>query len=555
LAILLWSKYKTKIDVFPEDYIYDESNLEEMQDTAIITCVFGDDEVRINATTSALRETKNQIGKYKRLFMELLFDDRKTNYPILETIPEITHITIRGNESNKALMQKESLYNLAVQYVKDCKYLIFVDSEMYSEDHLWFWKIREKLRKNPEKIIQGFCEMEDTVEEYYKFKSIATLSSNEKDKVKILYHPPGGCWSMTKEFFDKIGGWNPWGIRGCGDAIFLLEVLNVDFVCREMIPYDYIYDLARDIKEKVSMDFVDVKIIHINHGGQEYNWSRKSVEKFRLLKDFVEIDEKGLLKWKDKNFFLKNVLLNKNRMMDEYSTEKIIEKCLTDYQKIVHVINVGLFEKNERLKQQQKFAIESIEKSRKEYVTTIAAMTEQCSVVNETWKSEFLSRNAKNVLGFDKDVPFLKDVFNCARKYCEKNDLIVFTNSDCIIDPTFYESVFLSCLDVILLYRYDVFENPKNIEEILSFPRRLDFWGIDGIVIRAKTYDEIIDFIPNFLIGVPYWDGFFNKMSHRHIKTVGKMIPCLYHVSHGSTWSFEDTLIDILPVAKARGFL
>ena len=284
---------------------------------AVISCIYGSDKKRIDSATFSIKENLNQIGNHTYIIIELLFNDEKSNYPFLKDLKNVIHLEIHRNDLYKDIMQKECLYNLAIKLIENYKYLVFLDTEMCSEDRLWFCKIKQKIEENPYKIIQGFSEMRDTIDDVFKCTSLARgFIDNILHTKKNKYFAPGGCWAMTKEIFEEIKGWNPWGVGASGDALFVMEDLSLIFFDKDIVIPEYFSDQLRDKKKKFDVDFVDVKIIHINHGPYSDRRSERLREvwnEFRPITNYLELDEDGLLRWKDENSPLRQALKERRK--------------------------------------------------------------------------------------------------------------------------------------------------------------------------------------------------------------------------------------------------
>ena len=134
------------------------SDADDKTDTAVILVNFGNDPVRIAASTKAIREQWKQDLFVDFYLVELLIDDQESLYPP-EILSQLCYIPIQGDDANRDLFQKEPLMNLGWRTALkrgNYDYFIFLDSDLYSQRLDWFRQIRAKLREHPSRSVQGF---------------------------------------------------------------------------------------------------------------------------------------------------------------------------------------------------------------------------------------------------------------------------------------------------------------------------------------------------------------------------------------------------------------
>jgi hypothetical protein len=135
-------------------------------------------------------------------------------------------------------------------------------------------------------------------------------------------------------------------------------------------------------------------------------------------------------------------------------------------------------------------------------------------------------------------VPFLKDVLDYAASLSNDDDLIIYTNSDiyCVTDiqslipstPFFSVRKDIEAIPSSYLSSSDIDKIPfiKTVN--------VDLYGF-----TKKDYMGLRDKIPNFLIGVPYWDIalLFILKDNVQLTNVENIS---YHVKHDAVWK-QDT--------------
>ena len=203
--------------------------------------------------------------------------------------------------------------------------------------------------------------------------------------------------------------------------------------------------------------------------------------------------------------------------------------------KIVHVVNFFLPEdKRSSLYKRTSLALESLEKFASKYpqVQLVACTSEPFA--RQGWKVCHLERNAKNVLGHNKDFLFLKDMLEEGSKLASNEDYIIYSNFDCIISPTFYENLLQEKSDIIEYVRRDC-EIQKDLELIFTNDSWPYITGRDAFAFKKGTYESIKEHLPDFIIGEPHSDTALSGICQKLHKTKENLID-LYHIEHARTW-------------------
>lgn len=139
---------------------------------------------------------------------------------------------------------------------------------------------------------------------------------------------------------------------------------------------------------------------------------------------------------------------------------------------------------------------------------------------------------------FDKarGLLYIKDMLHLALKQARPYDYVLYTNIDCVVKHDFYRNIHTWDAPVVELHRRDV-PAASTHQEIVSRDGAVEVDGVDGFLIRANILAEIIDNIPDLVIGAPCWDIVMSKLLQQY--TPVKNQNSLYHVSHKSGWSFK----------------
>ena len=349
----MWSVYspspagKHNCKLYDDAIIYgnlDDTTIKEepnKTDTAIILANFGNDPVRIAASTKAIREQWKQDLFVDFYLVELLIDDQKSLYPP-EILSQLCYIPVKGDDANKDLFQKEPLMNLGWRTALEkgnYDYFIFLDSDLYSERTDWFRKIRSRLREHPSRIVQGFRIVEDTVDDQFRFSSLgAPYVLNYQTDLPLN---PGICWGVHRSLLKMGNGFNPYGIDGAGDSIFVTEYLNSTEIQYDisLCPFHWYREIERDLPFRAQFDCVSIDLLHEHHGylkqRNRHDFVRYAIDGFPPFKELVELDAKGLLRWKspgcpEREIFRQRATIQSrnhaDRLFEDYKYKKYVRK-------------------------------------------------------------------------------------------------------------------------------------------------------------------------------------------------------------------------------------
>jgi hypothetical protein len=273
-------------------------------DLTTILATWGNNDTTIANVNTCICNIAKQRQPTKIVLVELLFGNEKTSFPHLKNSRKFTHIIVRGNDTNKYIFQKEALWNIGAASVPDDEYMIFMDSDIWSEDTEWFYKIRNKLSRGDNVVVHGFNEVHDSL-------SIETpLSCYFRNKIFDLENESFGTgfiYGMSKYYYNDIGGFNPYAIVSNGDSLLMHEICSTVrdpmFDWYAGVEFKYWKSMVRDCPKCVP-EYVDVNIIHENHGTLK---NRRYAEKALIVHDLdktpmdlLEVDDNGLMAWKNR---------------------------------------------------------------------------------------------------------------------------------------------------------------------------------------------------------------------------------------------------------------
>jgi hypothetical protein len=133
----------------------------------------------------------------------------------------------------------------------------------------------------------------------------------------------------------------------------------------------------------------------------------------------------------------------------------------------------------------------------------------------------------------NRDYYFLGDILRNSLQITEKNDFIIYTNSDCYIKEKFYDFILSSNYDYIEFFRTETSDD-------IAIGQNKD--GIDGFAIKHHILEKLIrdKILPeNLILGAPYWDAVISSIARKYIPNQYQDTTRLYHTKHKPRWSFK----------------
>lgn len=137
----------------------------------------------------------------------------------------------------------------------------------------------------------------------------------------------------------------------------------------------------------------------------------------------------------------------------------------------------------------------------------------------------------------DRKLPYIKDMFSVALKSARPDDMILYTNADCVVSPDIYTNIKAANKQVIMYHRVDT-HVAETVDEMLSQSGQVLVTGVDGFMISARVLKHVLTDLPDFLIGSPYWDLVLTEQLKPH--NPGVNTTDLWHVRHDKSWSLRE---------------
>lgn len=296
----------------------------------VVLAVFGLDQYRVSAINKAIKELKKQSIWHdsKVVFVELLEDNQSSNFDF-STELNIQHLKIQSNKFNQNLFQKECLWNIgAKKIINDVDNIVFIDADTYSQDLGLFAKANKLLYKNPNIVYQlGDCII--TIKDADTVTRVQWLWSDfSKLQAKNPYcFGPCGGFVISKQIFERMNGFNPYGFLYGGDILFLYEIDDRTHSVWKwaMDNMKIFHDMPRAIKhDDITVKNTKTPLIHCwhgNHVSRPYHVWGMVFNELNFNKQDIKVDHNGLLAWSGKQSFNKYFKFFANKHKIVSSTE------------------------------------------------------------------------------------------------------------------------------------------------------------------------------------------------------------------------------------------
>lgn len=310
----------------------------DQTDTAVIVPVFGSDPARLNANIAGIREQLRQDLFADIHLVELLPHGAETGYPE-DVLSRVHHVPVRGDDSSLELFQKEALLNHGWRTAlkrAPYQYFIFVDADVYAKETDWFRRIRARLQHDPSSIVHGYRTFRDSIDDKLHFSSVgAAFALGEQTGLPLN---PGVCWGLHRALLEAGDGFNPMCIDCGGDSAFVAEYLNTAQLQYDpwLHQWDWYQEIERKLPFHAGLDCVDVDLVHVHHGflkERHYDGFRYAMNALPPLRQFIRLNDDGLLEWKYPNCGERRVLQRRSSMC----TREAVDEVLAELQYPRHV--------------------------------------------------------------------------------------------------------------------------------------------------------------------------------------------------------------------------
>tara|TARA_B100001971_G_scaffold213155_1_gene245469 strand:- start:48717 stop:51338 length:2622 start_codon:yes stop_codon:yes gene_type:complete len=209
-------------------------------------------------------------------YLNRLLEAHKLNHNVLGQAVEYVHISLGGDERFfqdvdsvttlrvenltmfKGLWHKESLFNLAIDFISGADSYIFADIDAVIPRASWLMDLKDSLDKH--EVIQPFKTFIDEKTKGETYSSVAALEHDEE-----VFYAPGLIWAFSQKGMEKIKYFYDYFHDGSNDGVLFKEVTKTKIGMIEKLDWTskHIEDYVSD--KKYLYSFLDYQLSHISH--------------------------------------------------------------------------------------------------------------------------------------------------------------------------------------------------------------------------------------------------------------------------------------------------
>lgn len=220
-----------------------------------------------------------------------------TKFPEEVSHPLVKHVPVVMHPCHVGLCQKEAMMNIGAK-ASSGRFLVFMDSDVFSDDSGWLGMVRDELAAHPMAMVQGFSVCMDTRNPGHAFVGQAALACGMQCD---LLNNPGMCWGFSREVLERNGYFNPLVFYGSGDSLLWSEYSGIDdWVVRT---FPKVAEVRRRLPVRCEVRYVDARIFHEWHGDVDvgiYRTRHSILDSFgERLDERIIVDGSGLIRMKD----------------------------------------------------------------------------------------------------------------------------------------------------------------------------------------------------------------------------------------------------------------
>lgn len=213
-------------------------------------------------------------------------------------------------KTESLLWHKERLWNHGAR-LTDADYLLFIDADVLFGHENWIQESANLLEETD--VIQPY---ENAVwlnqygePEIIRPSFVQAIHRNEIPKLN--YFHPGFAWGMTRDFFERMGGFFDECVSGNGDTVFALSLrLNekfnrvYDWISKNQEPWftnqRYISYRKKVSELDASVNYTKCNLRHLWHGerkDRQYMTRSKLFDQVVRNNNGLDLNPEGLIEW------------------------------------------------------------------------------------------------------------------------------------------------------------------------------------------------------------------------------------------------------------------
>lgn len=220
--------------------------------TVFVTASWGND--YLNRLLEAHKMNLNKFGHA----IEYLHVSLGGDPAFFTDVKSVTTIRIENLMFFKGLWHKESLFNVAKDFIGDASIYIYSDIDAVIKDSNWLLKLSEELKtKN---VVQPFKTFQDEKTKEVTYSSIAALDLSED-----VFYAPGLMWAFNYKGMKQLNYFYDNFHDGSNDGVLFKEISKASIGMVEDLEW-----ISQKIEKYISHDkyeygYLDFQIDHISH--------------------------------------------------------------------------------------------------------------------------------------------------------------------------------------------------------------------------------------------------------------------------------------------------
>jgi hypothetical protein len=285
------------------------STRELLDDVVMPLCYYGDSPARRYAVQKGLEQLSRMTFLPRIVFAELHKGEELFRKQI-EAIPGATYLPLVEGPQHQHLMQKECLYQIIEDFVVTVgprpQVWAFFDADCSPSDPEYVKRLRDFVLEHPDSMVQAWKHLVDSGPGSVLRVSYASRFVSGDDN----YGSPGFAWVFADSLWQKMSGWNRWGVVGSGDCFLLYEYHDKCVYSSRLLEVPAYAHIVRKDLPRHPVLCMDAFMYHWHHGpinrqgktpGRGYGYRESLINLWGVdaIPNHIEIDAEGLLAWKD----------------------------------------------------------------------------------------------------------------------------------------------------------------------------------------------------------------------------------------------------------------
>jgi hypothetical protein len=331
-----------------------EAMREAAAEIDVLVPLYGYGRKRAAATGRALANLDRVFGEFMpRITVAFCYGEGEEPKELacLHKYPWVRLIRLPEYAADDGIFKKEGLLNLLLREWSTRPVILCLDSDVWTEDRMWFARIAATAHAHPSSAFQPWHTWHDTESGPGQPSWSARILRSAANPNACIH--PGMAWAFAREWaerHERMAVWNPWLATGSGDCMFILEhwpEREARCFADRHATYAYFRDVSRKGLPKSAADAcVDTHIVHESHtdlgavptahrsewlADRAYRWSREWLDMVGPLTDWLHLDAAGVPVANEPEGPFVRTARRKPEMQDEGATLAILRETFGSF--------------------------------------------------------------------------------------------------------------------------------------------------------------------------------------------------------------------------------